>query len=209
MKKFPFDEETFSTLPDNEESPDVYLFDQKDFRKLSDGDPGKGNLSNTKTFASGGDSFLRSAEEERDFLMIFRTVTIREKYDPNENSTGADHLPPSPTKSFQPSTNTLVVRPAQKFVSDSDLDYLETHYTDLIPFGRSGFSEEKKSPSPKRHSLPTSLISARGNSSSRISPDMIAHNSSYNMALVGANLPSREINAEAYSRIPLENKKNS
>ncbi|EFX74026.1 hypothetical protein DAPPUDRAFT_252437 [Daphnia pulex] len=150
MKKFPFDEETFSTLPDNEESPDVYLVDQKDLRKLSDGDPGKGNLSNTKTFASGGDSLLRSAEEERDFLMIFRIVTIREKYDPNQNSTGADHLPPSATKSFQPSTNTLVVRPAQQFVSDSDLDYLETHYPDLIPFGRSGFSEERKIPISKK-----------------------------------------------------------
>jgi hypothetical protein len=101
-KKFPFDEETFSTLPDKEESPEVYLVDQKGLRKLSDDDQGKGNLSNTKTFASGGDSLLRSAEEERDFLMIFRTVTIREKYDPNQNSTGADHLPSSATKYFRP-----------------------------------------------------------------------------------------------------------
>ncbi|EFX77486.1 hypothetical protein DAPPUDRAFT_106116 [Daphnia pulex] len=126
MKRYPFDEETFSTLPDKDTSPDVYLVDQEELWKLPDNDMGNKNLSHTKTSVSGGDSLLRSAEEERESLMISCTITVREKDDENQNRNLANHLSPTANASFQPSTNTFVVRPAQQFVSDSDPNYLET-----------------------------------------------------------------------------------
>ncbi|EFX68957.1 hypothetical protein DAPPUDRAFT_259323 [Daphnia pulex] len=219
MKRYPFVEETFSTLPDKDTSPDVYLVDQEELRKLPDIDLGNKNLSHTKTSVSGGDSLLRSAEEERESLMISCTITVREKDDENQNRTLANHLPPTANASFQPTTNTFVVRPAQQFVSDSDPNYLETRYPDLFPFGRAGFNEQRKIPISKKTLIAyyTNLSTRQFQKPDFVLPvyDMIARNSSYNMALVRANLPSREINAEgnvipraeAYARIPLEDLK--
>ncbi len=93
---------------------------------------------------SGGDSLLRSTEEEINSIMISCTVTIREKESHNQNQELLNQLDSTTTASFQPSSNTFVVRPAQKFVSDSDPDYLETRYSDFFPFGRAGFDEKKK-----------------------------------------------------------------
>jgi hypothetical protein len=219
MKRYPFDEETFSTLPDKDTSPDVYLVDQEELRKLPDNDIGNQNLSHTKTSVSGGDSLLRSAEEERESLMISCTITVREKDDENQNRNLANHLPTTANASFQPSTNTFVVRPAQQFVSDSDPNYLETRYPDLFPFGRAGFNEKRKIPISNKTLIAyyTNLSTRQFKKPDFVLPvyDMIARNSSYNMALIRANLPSREINAEgnviprteAYARIPLEDLK--
>jgi len=155
-------------------------------------------------------------EEEIDSIMISCTVTIREKDSPNQNQELLNQLDSTATTSFQPSSNTFVVRPAQKFVSDSDPDYLETRYPDLFPFGRAGFDEKRKIKISKKALIAyyTNLSTRQFQKPDFILPvyDMIARNSSYNMALVRANLPSREINkdgnviprAEAYSRIPLE-----
>jgi hypothetical protein len=115
--------------------------------------------------------------------------------------------------------NTFIVRPAQQFVFDSDPDYLETRCPDLFPFGRAGFSEERKIPISKKALIAyfTNLSTRQFQQPDFVLPvsDKIARNSSYNMALVRVNLPSREINAEgnviprteAYSRIPLEDLK--
>jgi hypothetical protein len=170
MKRYPFDEETFSTLPDKDTSPDVYLVDQEELRKLPDNDIGNKNLSHTKTSVSGGDSLLRSAEEERESLLISCTITVREKDDENQNRNLANHLSPTANASFQPSTNSFVVRPAQQFVSDSDPNYLETRYPDLFPFGRAGFNEKRKFPISKKTLIAYYiLISARGNFKNRTS----------------------------------------
>ena len=39
-----------------------------------------------------------------------------------------------------------VVRPDHSFLSDSDSNYLEIHYPDLLPFGRAGTSEKRRIP---------------------------------------------------------------
>jgi hypothetical protein len=217
MKKYPFDEEIFATLPDKDTSPDVFLIDQEELHKLPDDNTEKEKHSNTKTASSGGDSLLRSAEEERENLMISCTVTVREKED--QNGTQSDHSPPISNTSFQASSNTFVVRPAQQFVSDSDPDYLETRYPDLFPFGRAGFCEERKIHISKKNLIAyyTNLSTRQFQQPDFVLPiyDMISRNTCYNMALVRANLPSRQINAEgnvipraeAYSRIPLEDLK--
>ena len=211
MKKIQFDEETCCNLPDKDTSPDVYLVDPVGLQKVKEKEPEKQNVSK-----SGGDSLLRSTEEEMDSIMISCTVTIREKDSPNQNQELLNQLDSTATTSFQPSSNTFVVRPAQKFVSDSDPDYLETRYPDLFPFGRAGFDEKRKIKISKKALIAyyTNLSTRQFQKPDFILPvyDMIARNSSYNMALVRANLPSREINkdgnviprAEAYSRIPLE-----
>jgi hypothetical protein len=186
MKRYPFDEETFSTLPDKDTSPDVYLVDQEELRKLPDNDIGNKNLSHTKTSVSGGDSLLRSAEEERESLMISCTITVREKDDENQNRNLANHLPTTANASFQPSTNTFVVRPAQQFVSDSDPNYLETRYPDLFPFGRAGFNEKRKIPISNKTLIAyyTNLSTRQFQKPDFVLPvyDMIACNFSYNMA---------------------------
>jgi hypothetical protein len=128
-------------------------------------------------------------------------------------------LPPTANASFQPSTNTFIVRPAQQFVSASDPDYLETRYPDLLPFGQAGFSVERKISISKKVLIAyfTNLSTMQFQQPDFVLPvsDMIVRNSSYNMTLVHANFPSREINAEgnvipraeAFSQIPLEDLK--
>ena len=120
--------------------------------------------------------------------MISCTVTIREKDSPNQNQELLNQLDSTATTSFQPSSNTFVVRPAQKFVSDSDPDYLETRYPDLFPFGRAGFDEKRKIKISKKALIAyyTNLSTRQFQKPDFILPvyDMIARNSSYNMALV-------------------------
>ena len=36
-----------------------------------------------------------------------------------------------------------IVRPGRAFVSDRDVNYLETHYPDLFPYGRGGYGEKR------------------------------------------------------------------
>jgi hypothetical protein len=107
MKKIQFDEETCCNLPDKDTSPDVYLVDPVGLQKVKEKEPEKQNVSK-----SGGDSLLRSREEEMDSIMISCTVTIREKDTQNQNQESLNQLDYTATTSFQPSSNTVVVRPA-------------------------------------------------------------------------------------------------
>ena len=86
----------------------------------------------------------------------------KKKYQ-NQNGIQSDLSPPTSNTSFLASSNTFVVRPAQQFVSDSDPDYLETRYPDLFPFGRAGFSEERKIPISKKTLSLTTPISVHNN----------------------------------------------
>nr|CAH0112404.1 unnamed protein product [Daphnia galeata] len=207
-----FDEETCCNLPDKDTSPDVYLVDPVGLQKVKEKEPEKQNVSK-----SGGDSLLRSTEEEMDSIMISCTVTIREKDSPNQNQELLNQLDSTATTSFQ-LLQTLLLSVLHKSLFRTLIypDYLETRYPDLFPFGRAGFDEKRKIKISKKALIAyyTNLSTRQFQKPDFILPvyDMIARNSSYNMAIVRANLPSREINkdgnvisrAEAYSRIPLE-----
>lgn len=81
MKKYPFDEKTFSTLPDKDTSPDVLSTRKNCVKKLPDDKPEKEHLTKTKTVASGGDSLFRATEEQQESVMISCTVTVNQRED--------------------------------------------------------------------------------------------------------------------------------
>ena len=109
----------------------------------------------------------------------------------------------------------FVVRPPKEFVSDLDPDFLEIHYPDLLPFGRGGFGE------PRRTNISrAALLSYMLNLSTRqfqqvdfLLPmyDMVTRQQVAMLGLVRSKIPSRILNsnnsttprAEAFGRVSI------
>ena len=150
--------------------------------------------------------------------MISCTITIKEK--DNGEFVHEEILDALPTQTSN-NPQTFVVRSAEDFVSDSDPNYLELRYPDLLPFGRGGFGETRKIPISKKR-----LVAYYANLSTRqfqkidfVLPlyDYIVRTLSYNKAMVRAKLPSRMVDkdgsvmpqAVAYSKISKEDMRKS
>lgn len=131
MTKVGFDEESFRVLPNNAVSPEVYFLDNDKLEKVNE--VNSKDKKKNKTPTTGGDSLLRSTNEEISSTMISCTITIKEK--DNGEFVHEEILDALPTQTSN-NPQTFVVRSAEDFVSDSDPNYLEFRHPDLLTFGR-------------------------------------------------------------------------
>lgn len=148
VRNVTFDEESFWKLPIEEPSPDVFLVEKHRLDPVVE-DTGEIQTHQKKTMSTGGDSLLKSVDEETDATMILCTITINDK-GPSSNvlnelqqivnllSTIDHQLEAGPAR------NMFVVRPGQEFVSDTMPQYLDTLFPDMFPFGQGGFDETRR-----------------------------------------------------------------
>ena len=145
MEPIAFNKEMCDNLPTNGISPTMFAMpevDEQSETQNSDVTP----LEN-QTPTTGGSSLLRTNQEDEEIIITAATVTIggatREDANAHERVvqalSSATVLAPAET-----SSQMHVVRPDTTFVSDSDTNYLEMHYPDLLPFGRGGFGEKRR-----------------------------------------------------------------
>ena len=90
---------------------------------------------------------MRNNKEVEEIVITAATVTIGGDSPGESNVHGKVVEALSGNKVLSPSdTNSeiYVVRPENTFVSDSNPNYIEIHFPDLLPFGRGGTGETKK-----------------------------------------------------------------
>ena len=153
MESFAFNKEVCDNLPTNEISPTMFAMAEVDDpleaetseQSEAASDSEEANEINETT--TGGTSLLRTTEEMENIIFTSATVTIggETQQDPNVHEKVVKALSANsvltPTET---SSQMHVVRPDTTFVSDSDTNYLEIHYPDLLPFGRGGFAEKRR-----------------------------------------------------------------
>lgn len=148
VRNVTFDEESFSKLPIDEPSPDVFLVEKHRLDPVVE-DTGEIQTHQKNTMSTGGDSLLKSVDEETDATMISCTITINDK-GPSSNVLNEHQQIVNLLSTIDhqleagSSRNTFVVRPGQEFVSDTMPQYLDTLYPDMFPFGQGGFDETRK-----------------------------------------------------------------
>jgi hypothetical protein len=152
MANVELDNRALSNLPNNAVSTDIFLVDALTGNKdLQTANEQEREEDRPYIPLDGGPSLLRSNDEGEEATMISAVVSIagepseldriNEEKHPfwNENRSSA-----AGNNSTQSSSKVFVVRPGNEFCSDSDMNYLESHYPDHFPFGRGGFGEKRR-----------------------------------------------------------------
>ena len=150
MQKIHFNEEVFASLPVNDVSADMFTVtnetEEKENNEDSDTSSESGMETNNEDQDNclGGPSLLRTNHESDEVVMTSATVTIggTRHHDTNTHEKVMQVL--SENENIETKEKTFVVRPPKEFVSDLDPDFLEIHYPDLLPFGRGGFGEPRR-----------------------------------------------------------------
>lgn len=170
------------------------------------------------TDGTGGPSLLRTNEEMETAIFISATVTIGADKD-DANKRVAEMLCGEDASEKQTQPKTYAVRPMQEFASDSSLDYLESHYPELFPFGRGGFGEIRKKRLSRAAILKRllNLSERQFQQSDFVLPcyDLVTKLSMKQSAFIRAKLPSYQIGsdgirlakAEAFGKVSLEDMK--
>ena len=221
MQKIHFNEEVLASLPVNDVSADMFTVtnetEEKENNEDSDTSSESGMETNNEDQDNclGGPSLLRTNHESDEVVMTSATVTIggTRHHDTNTHEKVMQVL--SENENIETKEKTFVVRPPKEFVSDLDPDFLEIHYPDLLPFGRGGFGE------PRRTNISrAALLSYMLNLSTRqfqqvdfLLPmyDMVTRQQVAMLGLVRSKIPSRILNsnnsttprAEAFGRVSI------
>lgn len=162
MSAFEIEENQLNALPDGDVSDDIFILDDtgivdpKDVTASGDNalptELSKSPISNSssgkvdRNFV-GGPSVTRSNEDYADCIPTSATVTVGEtrEDDPNQHERLAQVLTQSSSTIWRQGTSdTYVVQPRTDFANDSDPQYLETRFPDLLPYGRGGFGEKRE-----------------------------------------------------------------
>jgi hypothetical protein len=148
MAEIEFSNANFDQLPINNVSPDMFIMTDKD-NEETDAELDESSHDNTeeKEHTSGGTSLLRNNKEVEEIVITAATVTIGGDSPGESNVHGKVVEALSGNKVLSPSdTNSeiYVVRPENTFVSDSNPNYIEIHFPDLLPFGRGGTGETRR-----------------------------------------------------------------
>jgi hypothetical protein len=172
--------------------------------------------------SSGGSSLLRTNKEVEEIVITAATVTMGGDTSAESNVHGKVVEALSGNKVLSPSdTNSeiYVVRPDTSFVSDSNPNYLEIHFPDLLPFGRGGTAETRRVKISRK-----ALLAYMLNLSTRqfqevdfVLPmyDMVTRQQVSTIGFVRSKIPSRRrgvdgtssTKAEAFGQISLEDMK--
>ncbi|KAI9560449.1 hypothetical protein GHT06_014468 [Daphnia sinensis] len=141
-------EDNCEQLPINDVSPSMFTMtsiDNEEAKPEVDGSSHED--AEEKEYSSGGSSLLRTNKEVEEVVVTAATVTIGEDTPAESNIHGKVVEALSGNKILSPSdtsSDIYVVRPDNSFVSDSNPNYLEIHFPDLLPFGRGGTGETRR-----------------------------------------------------------------
>lgn len=142
MKCISVDHDVLSSLPVDTVSPEMFFVD------LCDAECSMSLLDGADVSSDGGHSLLRSSEEAETYVLTTSTSTCgsSSSKDQNDFSKVGELLnsrdPVGDHNSI--SSGVYGVRPAQSFVSDSDVLFFERHFPDLFVSGRGGIGERRK-----------------------------------------------------------------
>ena len=148
MAEIEFSNANLDQLPINNVSPDMFIMTDKDNEETdTELDESSQEDTEEKEHTSGGTSLLRNNKEVEEIVITAATVTIGGDSPGESNVHGKVVEALSGNKVLSPSdTNSeiYVVRPENTFVSDSNPNYIEIHFPDLLPFGRGGTGETRR-----------------------------------------------------------------
>ena len=224
MEPIGFNKEVCDNLPINDISPDMFTMPNADEQQEteSDVDCTESDAVESQPPNSGGSSLLRTNEEDEEIVITAATVTIGGATPEDSNAhekvvnalSTATVLVPTET-----SSQMHVIRPDTTFISDSDSNYLEMHYPDLLPFGRGGFSEKRRIKISRKAMLAymLNLSTRQFQQVDFVLPmyDMVTRQQVSTIGFVRSRIPSRSRNsdgtqstkAEAFGHISTEDMK--
>lgn len=225
MEKVEFSQENCDSLPKNEVSPAMFSMKENENEELEttgEDSSSEDDVEEDRRTTTGGSSLLRTHEETEEVVLTAATVTIgvHSTEESNvhekvvESLSGRKVITPSDTKS-----DVYVARPENTFISDSNPDYIEMHFPDLLPFGRGGTGEKRRIKISRK-----ALLSYMLNLSTRqfqevdfVLPmyDMVTRQQVSTMGFVRSKIPSYVKNsegnlasrAEAFGRVSMEDMK--
>ncbi|KAI9550846.1 hypothetical protein GHT06_005779 [Daphnia sinensis] len=223
MAKVEFNKDNCEQLPINDVSPSMFTMtsiDNEEAKPEVDGSSHED--AEEKEYSSGGSSLLRTNKEVEEVVVTAATVTIGGDTPAESNIHGKVVEALSGNKILSPSdtsSDIYVVRPDNSFVSDSNPNYLEIHFPDLLPFGRGGTGETRRVKISRK-----ALLAYMLNLSTRqfqevdfVLPlyDMVTRQQVSTIGFVRSKIPSRRrgadgtlsTKAEAFGQVSLEDMK--